>query len=87
MAAGLEAIRVSWQREIDRGLRDAVYNTLLTEEHGGLGFEVGTYVFRLTPPGGREQREKRGKYLGVYRVRSDSSVKLVADCWNDDGPA
>lgn len=44
MAAGLEAIRASWQREIDRGVRDAAYDTLLAEEQGGLGFELGTYV-------------------------------------------
>jgi len=87
MAEGLEAIRASWQREIDRGLRDGAYTTLLAEEEGGLGFEIGTYVFRVSSPGSGEQQEEHGKYIGVFRVRPDGSVRLVADCWNDDGPA
>ncbi|MGH2670787.1 MAG: hypothetical protein ACRDH5_17030 [bacterium] len=33
MAAGLEAIRASWQREIDRGVRDAAYDTLALPAH------------------------------------------------------
>ena len=86
MRVGIDAVIAYWQREIDRGVRDGFDETIMAEEHGGLGFELGTYVFRFTAPDGSGSWEERGKHVTVYHRQPDGTIRVVAECLALDDP-
>ena len=50
--------------------------------HGDLGLDRGTYSQTLTPKGGGEGNRESGKYLWIYRRRSDGGWEFSRVIWN-----
>lgn len=57
--------------------------TLSVEANGPLAVEVGTYTFRLQPPGQTPPINDSGKYMVHWRKLGDRWM-LVDDIWNSD---
>lgn len=54
---------------------------------GDLASETGHYEWTLTPKtGGGKAIADSGKYVVVWKKKSDGSYKLFRDIWNNDAP-
>jgi uncharacterized protein (TIGR02246 family) len=51
-----------------------------------LGYTIGTYQLTTNNADGKPQTEV-GKYVTVWKKQADGQWKVVADCFNPDGPA
>jgi len=86
MLQGREAIRQSNQAMMASGMKMTAFETaismLTTCENNVL--EIGTYKMRYTMPGAPGEIADEGKYLTIWVVQPDGSLKIIVETWNPD---
>lgn len=82
-AAILAALRADF-----RGCDMRNFSIVLEEAvaDGGLGFCSGTYTYLKVRKSDGHSAAIDGKYLTVFRGRSDGSWKILRDCFNANNP-
>ena len=83
---GTDQIRSFWQGLLDAGGADVTLETTQIESSGELAYGIGRYTFTMPSPSGERSRQS-GKYLVVFRRKSDGSWKAIADMFSGDQPA
>jgi uncharacterized protein (TIGR02246 family) len=79
---GTTAIQRFWQGAMDKGLKEAVLESLEVESHGETAHEMGRYALKT----GTGEVADSGKYLVVWR-QEDGVWKLHRDIWTTSRPA
>jgi uncharacterized protein (TIGR02246 family) len=79
---GTPAIQRFWQGAMDKGLKEAVLETLEVEGHGETAYEMGRYSLKA----GTGEVADSGKYLVVWK-QEDGVWKLHRDIWTTSRPA
>ena len=83
--SGRAAIEGFWRGGIEVGVRSLHLETLVLEEAGGLGYEIGRYRLLLAA-NGVGARSDVGKYVVVHKRQRDGSWKRAVDIFNSDVP-
>jgi ketosteroid isomerase-like protein len=88
MHDGIEAIRKSNEEMAKSGWKVTAFEptTLKVNSSGNLVTEVGTYKITFKGPmdGKEVSMDDVGKYLTVYEVQADKSLKIKIETWNSD---
>ena len=86
MVSGRANIEAWAQGMFDMGVKSLELNELEITEAGDRAINVGQYKLVIEPPGA-DRMEDVGKYIEVYRTKSDGSVEIILDMFNSDLPA
>ena len=86
MHEGIDAIRKANEDMKKAGWKVTSFEptTYKVSSSGKLVTEVGTYKITLKGPGMEMGMEDVGKYLTVYEVQPDKSLKVKIETWNSD---
>ena len=79
---GTTAIQRFWQGAMDKGLKEAVLETLEVEGYGETAHEMGRYTLRT----GTGEVADSGKYLVIWK-QEGGAWKLHRDIWTTSRPA
>jgi ketosteroid isomerase-like protein len=78
---GHSALVIMWKGIIAAGLKDLSLETTEIEIHGDMAYGIGRYRMTVDPPGGK-RTEEAGKYLVVYKRRTDGAWRATADMFS-----
>lgn len=86
MLEGIDALRKSNEAMKKSGMKVVKFEptTYKVMVSGNLVTEVGFYEIAFTYPGMDERIEDKGKYLTVYEIQPDKSLKIKIETWNTD---
>lgn len=60
------------------------FNTMEVMKSGDMVIEIGTYKLSMNMPQMPETMHDHGKYVSVWEIQDDGSLKIKADIWNTD---
>lgn len=60
------------------------FNTMEVMKSGDMVIEIGTYKMSMNMPQTPETMHDQGKYVTVWEIQNDGSLKIKADIWNTD---
>jgi ketosteroid isomerase-like protein len=86
MIEGVDALRKSNEAMKKSGMKVVKFEptTYKVNVSGNLVTEVGFYEIGFTYPGMDKPIEDKGKYLTVYEIQPDKSLKIKIETWNTD---
>ncbi|NVO20370.1 MAG: DUF4440 domain-containing protein [Bacteroidetes bacterium] len=86
MHVGIEAIKKANEEMAKSGWKVTAFEptTFKISSSGKLVTEVGTYKISFKGPGADMAMDDVGKYLTVYQVQADKSLKVKIETWNSD---
>ncbi len=86
MLRGIEACKESFNKMKESGMKMSKFALTVTDamQSGNFAIEIGTY--KLTMEGGPlpSAWDDHGKYMNVWELQDDGSMKLKAVTWNSD---
>ena len=53
---------------------------------GDLAVDRGSFVWVVTPSGGGNSIEERGRFVAIWKKQSDGSWRVAHDIWNSSNP-
>lgn len=74
------------RRAFERFRFAETWTPLKTVIDGDLAYQRGTFTTSVTPKSGGAARAVAGKFLRIYRRRSDGAWTMVIDSFSGDGP-
>ena len=87
MIKGLEACKMSAEKMEKSGMKITAFSTTSTDvmQSGNLVVDIGTYKITMTMPQmGDKPWDDHGKYLNIWEMQADGSMKLKVETWNTD---
>jgi ketosteroid isomerase-like protein len=86
MMKGLEACKRSEQKMEESGSKITAFSTTTTDvmKSGNFVVDIGTYKITMTIPGMDMPWDDHGKYLNIWEMQDDGSLKLKVETWNTD---
>lgn len=86
MMHGKEAMLAASETASEGGMKFISFemNTVDVFMSGNLVVEIGTYATTMQMPGMPMDLEDVGKYLNVFEIQEDGSLKVKAETWNTD---
>jgi ketosteroid isomerase-like protein len=87
MIKGLEACKMSSEKMEKSGTKITAFSTTSTDvmQSGNLVVDIGTYKITMTMPQmGDKPWDDHGKYLNIWEMQDDGSMKLKVETWNTD---
>ena len=86
MIKGLDAIKKSSEDMEKSGVKFNSFSTTCTDviKSGNLVIDIGTYKTSMQIPGMDMPWKDHGKYLTVWEVADDGTMKVKAETWNTD---
>lgn len=86
MLEGIDALRKSNDAMKKSGMKVVKFEpkTYKVSVSGNLVTEIGFYEIGFTYPGMDKPVEDKGKYLTVYEIQPDKSLKIKIETWNTD---
>jgi ketosteroid isomerase-like protein len=86
MIKGLEACKMSAQKMEESGMKITAFSTTSTDviQSGNLVVDIGTYKITMQVPGMDMPWDDHGKYLNIWEMQNDGSMKLKVETWNTD---
>lgn len=86
MLKGIEAIKEQAEKDKEAAYKFTKFelNTLEVWDADDFVIEVGTYSLTMEMPEMPEPYEDNGKYVTIYEVQEDGSLKIKVDTWNSD---
>jgi len=87
MIKGLEACKMSAEKMEKSGMKITAFSTTSTDvmQSGNLVVDIGTYKITMTMPQmGDKPWDDHGKYLNIWEMQDDGSMKLKVETWNTD---
>lgn len=83
---GLDAVKASYEKMKETGMKFSKFSLTVTEalQSGDFVIEIGTYT--LTMEGGQLPMpwDDHGKYMNLWKMQDDGSMKLKVETWNTD---
>jgi ketosteroid isomerase-like protein len=86
MVKGLDANKKSWEEMKQSGVKMTAFKTLVTDimKYGDLVVDIGTYEIAMSIPGMDQPWNDHGKYLTLWEMQDDGSMKIKVETWNTD---
>ncbi|MDH3267944.1 MAG: nuclear transport factor 2 family protein [Ignavibacteria bacterium] len=86
MLKGLEACKKSAQKMEESGMKITAFSTTSTDvmQSGNLVVDIGTYNITMQVPGMDMPWDDHGKYLNIWEMQDDGSMKMKVETWNTD---
>lgn len=86
MVKGLDALKESSKQMEEAGVKFVSFSTTCTDvmKSGNLVIDIGTYKISMQIPGMGMPWDDHGKYLTVWEVADDGTMKVKAETWNTD---
>jgi len=86
MVKGLDAVKESSMKMTAAGVKFLSFSTTCTDvmKSGNFIIDIGTYKISMGIPGMDMPWDDHGKYLNVWEVADDGSMKVKAETWNTD---
>jgi len=86
MLKGIEACKESSEKMTESGMKFNSFKTTVTDvmKSGDFVIDIGTYEVSMSIPGMDMPMDDHGKYLTIWEVQDDGSMKVKAETWNTD---
>ena len=86
MLKGLEACKKSAQKMEESGMKITAFSTTSSDvmQSGNLVVDIGTYKITMQVPGMDMPWDDHGKYLNIWEMQDDGSMKMKVETWNTD---
>jgi len=86
MVSGQAAIRKSSEEMMDSGMKvkSCTFDTKEVNVCDKMITEIGTYKMSISMPQSEETMEDKGKYLTIWEMQDDGSLKIKVEMWNTD---
>lgn len=86
MMKGLEACKMSEKKMEESGSKITAFSTTSTDvmKSGNFVVDIGTYKITMTMPQMDKPWDDHGKYLNIWEMQDDGSMKLKVETWNTD---
>jgi ketosteroid isomerase-like protein len=86
MVKGLDANKKSWEGMKQSGVKMTTFKTTVTDlmKYGDLVVDIGTYEITMSIPGMDQPWNDHGKYLTLWEMQEDGSIKIKVETWNTD---
>ena len=86
MIKGIDALKESSKKMMESGMKVTAFKSKVTDimKYGDLVVDIGTYEITLEIPGMPEPINDHGKYLTLWEMQGDGSMKVKVETWNTD---
>jgi ketosteroid isomerase-like protein len=86
MLRGIEACKESYKKMQESGMKMTKFALTVTDamQSGNLAVEIGTYTLTMEGGGMEMPWDDHGKYMNLWEVQDDGSMKLKVETWNSD---
>jgi ketosteroid isomerase-like protein len=86
MLKGKEALRKREEESRKKGYSIDSLNFTILEVHSceDTVYEIGLYAISMTIPGRERPFADKGKYVTLWKIQDDGSLKIKAEIWNSD---
>jgi ketosteroid isomerase-like protein len=88
MMKGIDACKESSKQMMESGMKITAFKSTNTDVmvSGDFVVDIGTYEITLTAPQmGDMPWSDHGKYMTIWEVQDDGSLKVKVETWNTDG--
>jgi ketosteroid isomerase-like protein len=86
MAMGIEEIKKTNEQMMSSGMKITKFETktqMVSRCEENI-LEIGTYSMAFTMEGAPGEMSDNGKYLTIWRMQPDGSLKIAVETWNSD---
>lgn len=86
MLRGIEACKESYKKMKKSGMKMTKFALTVTDamQSGNLAVEIGTYTLTMEGGGMPMPWDDHGKYMNIWEVQDNGSMKLKVETWNTD---
>jgi ketosteroid isomerase-like protein len=86
MIKGIDALKESTKKMMESGIKFTAFKSTVTEvmKYDNLVVDIGTYKLTMSIPGMPELWSDHGKYMTLWEVQEDGSMKVKVETWNTD---
>jgi len=87
MTKGIEATRESYKKMMESGMKMIAFKSTVTDvmQSGNLVVDIGTYEITMSiPEMGNMPYTDHGKYMTIWDLQDDGSMKVKVETWNSD---
>jgi ketosteroid isomerase-like protein len=87
MLKGINACKESYKKMMDSGMKMTAFKSTVTDvmQSGNFVVDIGTYEITMTMPQmGDMPWTDHGKYMTIWEMQDDGSLKVKVETWNTD---
>jgi ketosteroid isomerase-like protein len=87
MMKGMEACKQASEEMMNSGMKMTAFKSTVTDilKSGNFVIDIGTYeITMMLPEMGDMPWSDRGKYLTIWEMQGDGSLKVKVETWNTD---
>ena len=87
MMRGLDACKESYKKMNESGMKMTAFKSTVTDvmQDGNTVVDIGTYeITMMIPQMGDQPWSDHGKYMTVWELQDDGSLKVKVETWNTD---
>lgn len=87
MTRGIEACRKASEEMMSSGMKMTAFKSTVTDimQAGNLVVDIGTYeITMMLPQMGDQPWSDHGKYMTLWEMQDDGSLKVKVETWNTD---
>lgn len=87
MLKGLDACKESYKKMNEAGMKMTAFKSTVTDimQSGNLVVDIGTYeITMMVPQMGDQPWSDHGKYMTIWEMQDDGSLKVKVETWNTD---
>ncbi|HZW39487.1 MAG TPA: hypothetical protein VFF33_09325 [Ignavibacteriaceae bacterium] len=81
---GMDALKKDMEGMKNEKTNKVKFNTNEVFGDGKYYYEIGTFEVNYVNPKTKQNEDDKGKYLTIWEVQKDGSVKAKVDMWNRD---
>jgi ketosteroid isomerase-like protein len=87
MMKGIDACKKSSQEMMESGMKMTAFKSTVTDvmQDGNTVVDIGTYeITMMLPQMGDQPWSDHGKYMTIWEMQEDGSLKVKVETWNTD---
>jgi len=87
MMKGIDACKESSKKMMESGMKMTAFKSTVTDimQSGNMIVDIGTYeITMLLPKMGDQPWSDHGKYMTIWEMQDDGSLKVKVETWNTD---
>lgn len=87
MLKGIDACKESYKKMHESGMKITEFKSTVTDvmQSGDLVIDIGTYEITMSiPQMGDQPWSDHGKYMTIWEMQDDGSLKVKVETWNTD---
>ncbi len=87
MMKGIEACKKASEEMMSSGMKMTAFKSTVTDimQSGNLVVDIGTYeITMMLPQMGDQPWSDHGKYMTIWEMQDDGSLKVKVETWNTD---